>query len=275
MPFNENYQGFYAVERDMLVSYKPWDRRRDGDALWRTGIGYICYQQPLLLRGMESCFTVEGNKLQVIRFPYDEIKEAEDYQWARDTASRDQLVMPFIAARWHKKEDMEVYTHLLAWRISKKHRMTIDLRAWLKKEYSTWLLMIILQMLFVIPWNKLWRPIYRRIGYGWAGKLMYPHYSLFITALMLSVVDDDIPAKRFATFLLRLDVEKSNYALMIVLGGPVDTEAMRNYKPTHFRWNRRLDEPTRLYIPENRSVAYNNIDEDFLDACANKFIPIS
>ena len=263
MPFNKDYQGHYRVDRNMLVNIKPWSDR-DGDALWRTAIGYICYAEFSLWVGMNDCFVPYKGYDQALRFPYDQHTEPELYAWAKDTVSRDQVCMAIAASRWGHTNIMELEPNL-RWRLSKKHSMTLDMWLWVNKHYKSWLALIILQFLFIVPWNKLWRPIYRKAGTGWAGKLIYPHYSLFITTFMLAIVPDQ-PLARLARKLIRQDVEDSNYVLRILLHDWPSLFDMLAYEATSFRWNRRLDEPSNVYEPVDRKLEYNNIDIDLLYA---------
>lgn len=263
MPYNPSCKGTYQVERGMMVNIKPWSDR-DGDALWRTGIAFICYPEFTLHMGIFSCYEHRGSYDQPMRFPFNQAKEPERYQWAVETVSRDQVAMSIAALRWGHtnliEDDFDI-----RWRLSKKHWLTPDLWLWLKRKYTAWLVLVILQFLIIVPWNKMWRPIYRRLGTGWAGKLIYPHYSLFITVFMLAVVPDS-KLVRIARKLISYDVEKSNYVLQLLLGNWVDANALVSYEPKSFRWNRRLDEPSDVYIPEERHVEYNNIDMDLLRA---------
>jgi hypothetical protein len=247
----------------MMVNVKPWSDR-DGDALWRTGIAFICYGEFNLHMGIFSCYECRGVYDQPMRFPYNRVREPELYQWAVDTVSRDQVAMSIAALRWRHTNLMEDDFNI-RWRLSKKHKLTPDLWLWLKRKYTAWLVLIILQFLIIVPWNALYRPIYRRLGAGWAGKLIYPHYSLFITAFMLAVVPDS-KLVRIARKLISYDVEKSNYVLQLLLGNSVDTDAIASYKPESFRWNRRLDEPSNIYPPGQRYAEYNDIDTDLLRA---------
>lgn len=261
MPFNSSYKGYYQYDRFMLTNVKPWSDR-DGDALWRTAIAYICYGEHSLYMGILSC--IEDKP---VRFPYDKDKEPELYQWARDTVSRDQVAMACTALRWghtNLPDDTELEI-TIPFFLSKKHWLTPDLWLWLRKHYKLWTLLIIMQFLIIIPWNKLWRPIYRRFGTGWAGKLIYPHYSLFITAFMLAVVPDG-KLTDYARKLLRKDVEDSNLVLQMILGRWPSIFSILEYEAKSFRWNRRLDEPSDVYEPENRALEYNNIDIDLIYA---------
>ena len=260
MPFNRSYKGYYQYDRGMLVNVKPWSDR-DGDALWRTAIGFVCYGDFNLNMGLLSCLD------PALRFPYDKNTEPELYQWARDTVSRDQVAMACAALRWghtNLPDDTELEI-TIPFFLSKKHWLTPDLWLWLRKHYKLWTLLIIIQFLIIIPWNKLWRPIYRKFGTGWAGKLMYPHYSLFITAFMLAVVPDG-KLTDYARKLLRKDVEDSNLVLQMLLGRRPSIFDILAYEAKSFRWNRRLDEPSDVYEPESRELEYNNIDIDLIYA---------
>jgi hypothetical protein len=263
MPYNADYKGDYEVDRNMMVSYKPWIST-DGDALWRTGIAFICYPEFTLHAGIFSCYEYRGTYDQPMRFPANFAKEPDIYQWAVDTVSRDQVAMSIAALRWGHTNLIEDDFNI-RWRLSKRHWLTPDLWLWLNRKYTAWLIMVVLQFLIIVPWNALYRPIYRKLGTGPAGKLIYPHYSLFITVFMLAVVPDSRLA-RFARRLISLDVEKSNYVIQLLCGNSVDPADIAAYQAESFRWNRRLDEPSNIYIPEYREVEYNNIDIDLIEA---------
>jgi len=261
MPFNPNHKGHYQVADDMLVSYKPWAPRVDGDQLWRTALGYIVYAEPDLLYGIDRCFRLENGGIQVYRSPSTTVNDV----------SRDQVVMALVAMRMpkyfvniHSLLEFD-YSARLKWRLSDKFTMTPDMWLWVKRKYITFQLVTLLLLLVVIPWNAMVRPIVKALNWYRGTELLYPQYTLFILAWMLQVTPKN-GLRTLVSHLAALDVEKDNHVLRLLLGKPVSAPAVQQYKSIHgFRWNRRLDLPTRLYIVDTSAEPYNNIDMDLLD----------
>lgn len=249
--FSPTYNGYYKFSRGMLIRS---DTTRDGDALWRTGLGYICYKAPELKAGIDSCFPEIEGKVHPLRFPYTK-EEPYLYEWARTSVSRDQVAMAVVALRWHGGDSKKI-----PWKFS-KYTLSPDLYLWLRKKYKLWELLLIIQLQFLIPWNKFWRQFYTNTGI--IGRIMYPHYSLFNTAFMLAVVPDNKLVAMCRRLLLR-EVEEDNYVLQLMLGATPSINDMLSYEPKSFRWNLRTDEPSDVYTPDDRELEFNNLDQDLL-----------
>lgn len=248
-----------------------------GDALFGTSMAYMIYGSEFMKNGIMSCFKPVDGGIEILRHPTTE----------RSDGSRDQLSAALIALKYHNHlTDIRWITSRLKWRLSDRFRQTIDLHFWIRgltgDVFYTGLfhLLIILQMVLIVPWNRLVRHVcgfkpqdqkdYTPDGYfrlpKWkqrATKLMFPTYALFLMVLQIYVSDHTL-LKPIIKRMIKKEVERSNTVLMNLLGyrGMDFTyKSMRG-----LRWNDRLDVTNNnsLRIIKDGEIGNFDLDYDML-----------
>lgn len=299
-----NAHRFFDTDLNMLFqtpyNWQKPDEIGVGDALLRTGRGYIAWGRPEMKTGILSCFR---------KYTMQDYSDAKYwYQGARcnvrqyeDDVSRDQLSGAFYALliRGDKEECLEIIKHT-PYRISRRFIMSPDFWLWLKavqgKKWAEtlWHMSNILTLPFFFSWNKIVNLIlgYKEIDqnnykienliekhrkFNSIQKFLdisfYPSYTTHHTCWYLECVPDSL-LKRCVQKLILLQVENGNYVERLLCGDKTVTqEEVSSYVPmTEYRWSSKLDlsqidsgkipEPWDIDIIEKLKI--NQLDKDIL-----------
>jgi len=268
---------WYFDENQMILENMGWGDGGKGDSVGRNAFTYICYPNESWLKDtILRCIKMrDDGYLQFYRYPAE----------GGNTMSRDHVGAIILALYINRdKEELKWVLDNIPWRLSRKYAQTIDFWIWhraLKYEKWRWwisqlfYLITILQFIFILPWNFLWRVVLcvRRKNpgdkYTWwnswkrkFSKALYPHYALFLLAWQIRVLSDSW-LKWLTQVLLR--IESRNRVIDAVLGKNLKDNI---YKPTlPFIWSRRIDSSDDIEIrymsPEE--YKYNDLNQAMLD----------
>jgi hypothetical protein len=286
---------WWVDDQNMFLQNTPWDKDNGKhDALFRTGFAYAVYGEKVLRDGIMSCMNIgvfwffDEEFLVPYRYP------AVGYQL---TTSRDQLSGAIIGLAingdWDK---IQWICDNLKWKISDKFNQTIDFYLWQKsmnesnnrKLYGLLFHLVSLVMVsLVLPWNAFIRFIggYKSVNQDdfksespdtlsratkVMNKMMYPTFAFFIWVWQVYVSPNSI-IKRPLQLLMRLECEKSNYVLRMLLGDKnIYLDQITDYKSMHgLRWNNRLDKSTNdgMWTLSDDEKKFNDLDSDMLRWC--------
>jgi hypothetical protein len=284
------------VDENNMFLHRNWDWEPDGDsgkgdALWRTGIAYMVYEDIALLRGIVSCLKYVDGYWQAYRYPEE---------WSKKTVSRDQIVSALVGLKEKKFDISNDIASEFKWKLSEKYNQTIDFHLWLRALggnplwVNTFYLVSTIMILFIIPWNRFWRWVgnfktktqeeFRSLSskdLSWirrlASKLSFPTYAFYLWCWQVYVLPDNW-LREVLQKLMLMECERSNHVLRIILGAEITEEEkwkIRNYKSMRdFRWNRRLNDSTNngLRIAKYSETWYNDLDRDLLVYLYNKHL---
>lgn len=265
----------------MLLENLGWGDGGKGDAIGRNAFAYICWpNQTWLKTTILRCVRQSDNSfIQTYRYP----------EMGADTMSRDH-VGAIIIALYVNGDYLELNWILdnLPWRLSRKYSQTIDFWLWQKSlKYNSWwisqvfLITVIIQLIFIIPWNFIVRTILgvKKVKledlpfeYLWRDswkskvhKLIYPHYALFLLAWQVKIMPNSW-LKTFVNWLGR--IESGNVVIDWIFGKRRTQKDYDSYKPTSsFVWARRLDtaDDVELRPLTNEESKFNDLNRGMLD----------
>jgi hypothetical protein len=244
------------------------------NALWRTGLACIIYDDNDLIEGVKNCFRRYdfGGKL----YKNDEKPKKYYYQpcrcnprlWEEDV-SRDQIIMGITALELKKPEYAKEIANKIPFRISRRFIMTGSLFFWLrwvsnKSKLNLW----VTSSLFFI--EALFSLLFSFIGIKTGIKqLILPYFSVFLTSWQLHVIPNNFLTKSTKKMLLWIakKMDKENYIMRKLLDDKeITLEHFKNYKPmTSHRWEVYLPS-TKRYIREmtDEEAIANTLDTDLI-----------
>lgn len=244
------------------------------NALWRTGLACIIYDDVELIEGVKRCFRrydFEGKKHKE-----DETPKKYRYQacrcnprlWEEDV-SRDQVIMGITALEIKDKESSKEIAGKLPFRLSRRFIMTLSLFFWLKwlsnKNKTN---CILASLTFFI--ETLFSFIISFIGIKFKiNKLVLPYFSVFLTSWQLHVMPNNFllnVSKKMLLYIAK-KMDKENFVMRKLLGDKeITLEHFKDYKPmTSHRWEVYLP-TTKRYIREmsNEEAIANTLDVDII-----------
>jgi hypothetical protein len=239
------------------------------NALHRTSLALIAYKNPELLEGVKNCF----RKFDMINYP----KGKYWYQACRcnprmweDDVSRDQIIMALTALYiTEKKSAKEIASHL-PFKLSRRFNMVPSMYFWVKyiaNEKKLWLNLF--SFIFFI--EIFFSFIFSFIGIFLNIKqLIYPYYSLHLSAWQLHIIPENKISKLIKSMLLKIlkNRDEKNYFTRKLLGdNSIIKDHFSNYTPMNsFRWEI-YKKHTKRYIRHltKSEAAANTIDKDIIN----------
>ena len=259
---------------------KPWEKwdeewkefRGEFDALWRTGLAYITYNDADMKQAIINCFRKYTLMYDHETYWYQASRCSN--RFSEDDVSRDQVLLALAALEYHKDPEVSEIAKRLPYRLSRQFKMTISMKFWVnylatrKKGWrNAFLVMQIIEWAISISLNKIIRPLIKtKIGAKIYKAIRYPMYALHFSAWQYYVVNENKFLDKVARRLIRWENEKPNLLIRILAGGNVTEEEILNHQSTNtWIWQRRLDFPTTwIYILSPSEKEYNDMEVDIL-----------
>lgn len=253
----------------------------EGDAVGRNAFAYICWPNESWLKSsiMQCVKQRDDTYIQFYRYP----------EYGADTMSRDHvgaiMLALYINQDW---DELNWILDNLPWRLSRKYRQTIDFWLWHRtlRYNSRWLgqlflVTVLVQLVFIVPWNFLWRLILGikkvrleelPVEYNWwgswkrkANKLIYPHFALFLLAWQVKTIRSSC-LKSLVNWLGR--IESGNVVIDWLFGKKRTLKDYQSYLPTSsFIWARRVDtaDDVELRPLTEDEARFNDLNKGMLD----------
>jgi len=132
---NKDLWRFFDIDKKMMLE-KPlnWENQNsnhEGDALWRTGISYIAYKEPIMKEGILECYRKYNMINKGDKYWYQAMRCTGRYR--EDDVSRDQTIMSLSALAING--DMDEFKNIVAhlpYTLSRRFKMTPGMWLWLK-----------------------------------------------------------------------------------------------------------------------------------------------
>ena len=251
----------------------------EGDCLWRTGLAYITWKDPLMKEGILECYRlVRADRTHFRKDHYQAMRHTG--RWHEDDVTRDQVIMSLAGLKVNGDlEELDEIASKLPYKLSRMYRMTPDMWAWVKtltcqsekklKMYTNIACFFgIIEKFIAFNFNRLIAKIcgYKRDSVKNNDYTSRVHYDIKQThnkfqlaiarayymgfAFHLACWQMYTLPKTQNTFLRRVLTkmmlrycEKENYLCRLLLGDKTITwEQVENYKPREgFRWQAYLD----------------------------------
>lgn len=305
--FNKKFKGhrFYDPKLKMILQKSwDWDRNPDdgkGDALWRTGLGYIAWGAKELKQGVLGCF----RKFTMINkkgYNYQVSRASDRYR--EDDASRDQTILGLTSLVINGDNEINDIVRNLPFRISRRFFFTLNTWLWMKSldDENKWrkflanlsLLMQLPLTFCQISLNKICEYLlgYKLIPtqeysgviaekkkekFNWFQKILdkliwksYATHLLCWRLFTMPVKNNNILLKLNQNILLSY-IESDNYLLRMLLGDKVTLEEIKSYKPMdNWRWSIRPDGSRNIFFNQmnekwkEENLKFNQMDRDIL-----------
>lgn len=231
-----------------------WERGIDGaDNLWRTSLAYIAYGYPVLKEGMINCTRwIKPKQVQYYRTTYQH----------DNNVSRDQVTM-FLAAMAIMGEDVKPYIKATKWKLSERHRLTLDMWLWMKALGGSKLARKLF-FLIEIPLTKM--------NYVWNkskfSKHIYPGYAAHLLAWQIYALNTHTNQSMTLGSTVVKIIDEDNYLVQLLLGYEVSPDKIKSVKPrTDFVWQRyKISTKSYLRPLTKEEAEYNALDVDVLNA---------
>lgn len=301
----------YFCTKDKMLYEHAWEWAKkegsrnigQGDALWRTSLAYITWQDPEIKEGVLGCFRKFGGNYHFKNEMYQASRATGRY--GEDSVSRDQVTMALAALHVNgDHEELAEIASKLPNRLSRKFKQGPGMRSWVKtftntkyKKYYTNIScltgileksialgfnLIIAKILGLKrisneeytsrhhydmkdKWNEVQKTFYRAYYFGYAFHLAcWQYYTL--------PKEHNSILKRLYGKIMLSYCEESNYLCRILLGDKTVTwEQVDSYVSKEgFRWEAYLDGSWANYFnekPEKWKKTYlkhNQMDRDCL-----------
>lgn len=297
--------------KDKMMYEHSWDWARkegsrnlgQGDALWRTSLAYITWQDPEMKEGILGCFRKFGGNYHFKKEMYQASRATGRY--GEDDVSRDQVTMALAALHVNKDYvNLEEIASKLPYRLSRKFKMTPDMWAWVKlftktrhkKFYVNFCCFIqVIEKFLALNLNRVIAKIlgFKRITNDeytsrhhydlkekWNGfqktlyKSYYFGYAFHLACWQFYTLPKDYNPvlKRILRKIMLNYCEEQNFLCRLLLGDKTVTqEQVENYVSKEgFRWEAYLDGSWANYHNEKSQVwktkylKYNQMDRDCL-----------
>jgi len=149
---------FRFVKQNMMLTKNDKDNGK-GDALWRTAISYIAYNDDNLKKGLLSCFR-KFTMINRNKYWYQGSRYCDRY--CEDDVSRDQTILALSALKINDdKEELDEIALHLPYKLSRRFSMGPTLWIWIraitgKGKFYTYLFGILelIEFLPSVLWNK-------------------------------------------------------------------------------------------------------------------------
>jgi hypothetical protein len=244
------------------------------NALWRTGLACIIYDDLELIEGVKRCFRrydfegkyhKEGETPKKYKY---QASRCNPRMWEEDV-SRDQVIMGIAALELKNKEYSKEIAGNLPFRLSRRFIMTASLFFWLKwisnknkfnEAVASLLFFIETFFSFIISFIGI------KIGLK---QIVLPYFAVFLTSWQLRIMPDNfllnLSKKMLLWIVKKMDI--NNFVMRKLLGDvEITLDNFKDYKPmTSHRWEVYLPS-TKRYIREMTSdeSAANTLDTDLV-----------
>jgi len=274
---------FFDTKTKMMCEHAwEWAKKEgamnvgEGDALWRTGLAYIAWKEPLMKEGILECYRPFGENYHFKNKMYQASRHTGRY--GEDDVSRDQTIMSLAALKVNGDlEELDEIASHLPYRLSRRFVMGPGMWAWVKtltcnkhiKLYTNITCGLgLIEKSIAIGLNKLIAPICgfkrnviknndytSRVHYDlkekWNGfqkqlsRAYYPGFAFHLACWEIFTLPEDYNPllRKLYTKLMLSYCEKENYLCRLLLGDKTVTwEEVENYNPREgFRWQAYLD----------------------------------
>tara|TARA_B100001173_G_C15976569_1_gene542472 strand:- start:330 stop:1322 length:993 start_codon:yes stop_codon:yes gene_type:complete len=276
----------YFDTKSKMMCEEPWEWAKkegalnvgEGDALWRTGLAYITWKDPLMKEGILECYRSFGENYHFKKKWYQASRHTG--RLGEDDVSRDQVLMSLAALKVNSDliELDEIASHL-PYRLSRRFFMTPDMWSWvrtltcqsekkLKMYTNITCLLGIMEKFVAFNLNKLIAKVcgYERNAISnndytsrfhydkkeeWnklqlkVSKAYYMGFAFHLACWQIYTLpkSQNTFLRRVLTKMMLRYCEKENYLCRILLGDKTVTwEQVENYQPREgFRWQAYLD----------------------------------
>ena len=276
----------YFDTKTKMMCEEPWEWAKkegalnvgEGDALWRTGLAYITWKDPLMKEGILECYRPFGENSHFKKKRYQAMRHTG--RIGEDDVSRDQVLMSLAALKVNGDlVELDEIASKLPYRLSRRFFMTPDMWAWTKtltcqsdlklKLLTNFCSFIqIIEKGIAFPLNRLIAKICgfkrnavknndytSRVHYDlkekWSETQLqisaayYSGYAFHLTCWEYYTLPKDYNPflKRVWQKMMLNYCEKENYLCRLLLGDKTVTwEEVENYNPREgFRWQAYLD----------------------------------
>lgn len=289
------YHRYFDEDTNMMLQQNPhWNPEGDngkGDALWRTALAYITWQEPSMKQGILDCF----RKFTMInkdgKYWYQAMRHTGRHR--EDDVSRDQTILAFASLKVNGDQDElnELLDHF-PYKISRRFTQTPTMWFWLKDlRGSRWagyisLFLALIETTVSVTLNKLYESIlglkeihqddydhrlYYKKKENWnrfqlfVDKIMWPGYAQHLMHWHVYTSSDNF-IKRILEKLLLSYTEKGNLLFRLLCRDKTVTlEDINNYKPmNNWRWSIRMDGSSSSECSFNYDLSANQMDKDIL-----------
>ena len=300
---------FCTTDKMMYENTWKWAHKEgamnvgEGDALWRTSLAYITWQDAEIKEGILGCFRKFGGNYHFKKEMYQVARSANRY--GEDDVSRDQVTMAFAALHTNgDHEELAEFASKTPYKLSRRFKMTPDMWAWVKTFTNTkhkkfyvnvacfigilekFLAFNLNRLIALIlgfksidnddytsryhydkrdSWNSFQKTLYRSYYFGYAFHLAcWQYYTL--------PKDYNPILKRILRRIMIGYCEEQNFLCRILLGDKTVTwEQVESYVPKEgFRWQAYLDGSWANYHNEKSEewkktyLKHNQMDRDIL-----------
>ena len=274
---------YFDLKTKMMCEH-PWEWAKkegalncgEGDALWRTGLAYITWKEPLMKEGILECYRPYGQNHHFKKKWYQASRHTGRY--GEDDVSRDQTIMSLAALKVNNnhQELNEIASHL-PYRLSRRFVMGPGMWAWVKTLTYTphWKLFTnitcglgLVEKAIAIGLNKIIAKIngYKRNSiknndytskvhynikqkHNWFQRQLamayWPGFGFHLSCWEIYTLPRGYNPllRKLYTKLMLSYCEKDNYLCRLLLGDKtVTAEEIEEYKPREgFRWQAYLD----------------------------------
>jgi hypothetical protein len=274
---------YFNTETKMMCEH-PWEWAKkegalnvgEGDCLWRTGLAYIAWKEPLMKEGILECYRYVPAGPHFRKPFYQASRHTGRHD--EDDVTRDQVLMSLSAL--HVNGDYEELAEIsskLPYRLSRKYKQTPDMWAWKQTFTNTKFKRFYVNMscffgileksvafglnLIIAKINGYKRNSIKNNDYtsrvhynikqkhNWFQKQLamayYPGFAFHLACWQFYTLPKDYNTilKRILRKLMFKYCEKENYLCRILLGDKTVTwEEVENYEAREgFRWQAYLD----------------------------------
>ncbi len=267
---------------EVIPGWVDWDNDINNElhfekhnALWRTALACIIYDDDDLVEGVKRCFRRYDFEAKVHKS--GEIPKFYKYQacrcnprmWEEDV-SRDQVIMGITALELKNKESAREIAGNLPFRLSRRFMMTGSLYLWLKwisnktklnENMASFLFFIETFLSLIVTFIGIKLNI---------RSFILPYFSIFLTSWQLRVMPNNLLLRLTKKMLLRIvkKMDINNFVMRKLLDDKeITLEHFKDYKPmTSHRWEVYLPWTKRFIreMTDDEAVA-NTLDVDLID----------
>ena len=300
---------FFDIEDKMLYEHawewnkNPHQQDGEGDALWRTSLAYIAWNDSEIKDGILGCFRkVEGGH----HFKNDFYQAMRcTGRKGEDDVSRDHVCMALTSLAVNgDTEELNELASKIPYKISRRMKMTPDFWCWVKSLTSSkyrklygnvFLLFQLLTLPFILGLNWI---IGKTLGLksisnkeyttkysydmkdNWNGfqnllhKSYYMGYAFHLNCWQIYTIptSENNILKKLVKKLMLTHCEKENFLLRLLLGDlTVSKKDVDEYvSQENFRWQMRFDGSNHTYHNlktqkwKNENLTHNQLDKDIL-----------
>lgn len=289
------YHRYFDTKSKMMLQTDPdWNKDGDdgkGDALFRTGLAYITWEEPKMKEGILECFRKFDMINRGDKYWYQPMRHTGRHK--EDDVSRDQTLLALSALKVNGDEEelQEICSHL-PYRLSRRFTQTPTMWCWIQdlrgKKWAGYVssFFALLETSFSILLNKISEPIlglkeihqddydhhlYYEKKEEWnkfqlfIDKVMWPGYAQHLMCWHVFTSSDNF-IKRMLEKLLLSYTEKGNLLFRLLCRDKsVTMEDIESYKPmNNWRWSIRMDGSSSSECSFGYDISVNQMDKDIL-----------